>query len=110
MSSRLSLPDHGFHFNGTLFYRSTHWLHLGWDDANAAAYSALVAFCQKTGRRWITSYARDRRAELDADFFGWEYPLREERLKAIFGPPQQTGRGKDQTDSPENYTRPSSKD
>jgi len=80
-------PNHGFHFNGTFFYHSTYWLHLGWDDANAAAYSALVVFCQETGWRWITSYARDKRAELDADFFGWEYPLREARLKEVFEPP-----------------------
>jgi hypothetical protein len=84
-----TLPvGHGFHMNGVIRFRGTHWLHVGWDDANAIAYRALVTFCQQTRRRWITSYANDRRAELDATFFGAEPSQREAQLSAVFGPPE----------------------
>ena len=80
-------PGHGFHANGIITLSDASWLHLGWDDANARAYRALVTFCLQTGRRWITSYANDPRAALDARFFGWAYPGRDEKLREIFGPP-----------------------
>ena len=85
-----ALPrSHGFHANGVIRFQQTHWLHLGWDDANALAYRALVQFCQDTGRQWITSYATDPRALLDAHFFGRESLSRKERLSAVFGPPRE---------------------
>ena len=88
-------PTHGFHANGVFQFRNTTWIHVGWSDANAVAYRALVRFCQDTGRRWITSYATDLRAELDADFFGYTYPDREERLRMVFGPSEEE---RDQTE------------
>ena len=70
-----ALPrSHGFHANGAFAFRDTQWVHVGWDDANAVAYRALVHFCLTSDRCWITSDA----------------PRREERLNAVFGPPQQT--------------------
>ena len=86
-----ALPrSHGFHANGVFTFRDTQWVHVGWDDANAVAYRALVHFCLTSDRCWITSYANDPRAFLDATYFGWDSPRREERLNAVFGPPQQT--------------------
>ena len=80
-------PTHGFHGNGVITYQACAWLHCGWDDGNAAAYQALVTFCQRTGRRWITSYAVDARATLDVAFFGSDPPLRAARLRTLFGAP-----------------------
>jgi hypothetical protein len=77
---------HGFHVNGAFPYEGIHWVHLGWNDANAVAYRALVTFCQQTGRRWITSYATDPQAFLDDRFFGPYSPERDQRLTAVFGP------------------------
>jgi AAA+ superfamily predicted ATPase len=77
---------HGFHENAVFVFADIRWLHIGWSDANAVAYRALVAFCQQTGRRWITSYATDAQAFIDAIYFG-DYPEREQRLRAVFGPP-----------------------
>jgi hypothetical protein len=83
-----SLPEtHGFHVNGAFSYMDIHWVHVGWSDANVVAYRALVAFCQQTGRRWITSYATDPRAFLDDHYFGPPSPERDQRLTAVFGPP-----------------------
>jgi hypothetical protein len=83
-----SLPEtHGFHQNGAFAFADASWLHVGWSDANAVAYRALVAFCQQTGRRWITSYATDPRAFLDDHYFGSYSPERDQRLTAVFGPP-----------------------
>lgn len=78
-------PTARFHCHGAFAYQEIRWLHVGWSDANVIAYRALVAFCQRTGRRWITSYARDTRATLDATFFGWESLLGEQRLAQVFG-------------------------
>jgi hypothetical protein len=80
-------PTYGFHSNGVITYQACAWLHCGWDDGNAAAYQALVTFCQRTGRRWITSYAVDVRATLDAAFFGNDPPQRAARLRTLFGAP-----------------------
>lgn len=80
-------PTHGFHGNGVITYQACAWLHCGWDDGNAAAYQALVTFCQRTGHRWITSYAVDARATLDASFFGNDPPQRAARLRTLFGAP-----------------------
>lgn len=86
-----ALPaGHGFHVNSVISFRETRWLHVGWDDANAVAYRALVTFCQQTRRRWLTSYANDQRAELDAAAFGAEPSQREAQLHAVFGPPEAT--------------------
>jgi hypothetical protein len=83
-----SLPEtHGFHVNGAFSYMDIHWVHVGWSDANVVAYRALVAFCQQTGRRWITSYATDPRAFLDDGSFGPHFPERNQRLTAVFGSP-----------------------
>ena len=83
-----SLPaTHGFHLNGVFPYEGIHWVHVGWSDANAVAYRALVAFCQQTHRRWITSYATDPRAFRDDRYFGPYSPARDQRLTAVFGPP-----------------------
>jgi hypothetical protein len=83
---------HGVHLNGEFLYEGIPWVHVGWSDANAVAYRALVAFCLQTGRRWITSYATDARAFLDDSYFGDQCPEREQRLNKVFGPPdmQQT--------------------
>ncbi len=87
-----TLPaTHGFHENGVFVFAHVRWLHLGWSDANAVAYRALVAFCQQTGRRWITSYATDPQAFLDDRYFGPHSPEREHRLTAVFGPPATEG-------------------
>ena len=87
----VNLADrHGFHENAVFVFADVRWLHIGWSDANAVAYRALVAFCQQTGRRWITSYATDAHAFLDATYFG-AYPDREQRLRAVFGPPDTEG-------------------
>ena len=84
-----ALPKtHGFHENGVFEFDTVRWLHVGWSDANAVAYRALVAFCLQTGRRWITSYATDARAFLDDSYFGGQYPEREQRLNMVFGPPE----------------------
>ena len=80
-------PTHGFHGNGVITYQACAWLHCGWDDGNVTAYQALVTFCQRTGRRWITSYVVDARATLDAAFFGSDPPQRTARLHALFGAP-----------------------
>lgn len=83
-----SLPaTHGFHENGAFAFADVRWLHVGWSDANAVAYRALVTFCQQTGRRWITSYATDPQAFLDDRYFGPHSPERDQRLTAVFGPP-----------------------
>jgi hypothetical protein len=83
-----SVPaTHGFHLNGVFPYKEIHWVHVGWNDANAVAYRALVTFCQQTGRRWITSYATDPQAFLDDCSFGPHSPERDQRLTAVFGPP-----------------------
>src|SRR5713101_6620660 len=82
---------HGFHENGVCVFAHVRWLHVGWSDANAVAYRALVAFCQQTGRRWITSYAMDARAFVDDSYFGPHSPEREQRLTAVFGPPATEG-------------------
>ena len=82
-----TLPaTHGFHENGVFVFAHVRWLHVGWSDANAVAYRALVAFCQQTGRRWITSYATDPQAFLDDRYFGPHSPERDQRLTAVFGP------------------------
>jgi hypothetical protein len=87
-----TLPEtHGFHENGVFEFDTVRWLHVGWSDANAVAYRALVAFCQQTGRRWITSYATDARAFLDDRYFGPHSPERAQRLTAMFGPPATEG-------------------
>ncbi len=87
-----ALPKtHGFHENGVFVFAHVRWLHVGWSDANAVAYRALVAFCQQTGRRWITSYATDPQAFLDDRYFGPHSPEREHRLTAVFGPPATEG-------------------
>lgn len=84
-----SLPaTHGFHLNGVFPYEGISWVHVGWSDANAVAYRALVAFCQQTHRRWITSYATDARAFLDDRYFGGQCSEREQRLNMVFGPPE----------------------
>jgi hypothetical protein len=45
-----TLPEtHGFHENGVFVFAHVRWLYVGWSDANAVAYRALVAFCQQTG-------------------------------------------------------------
>ena len=50
-----ALPrSHGFHANGVFAFRDTQWVHVGWDDANAVAYRALVHFCLTSDRCWIT--------------------------------------------------------
>jgi hypothetical protein len=83
-----ALPKtHGFHENGVFEFDTVRWLHVGWSDANAVAYRALAAFCQQTGRRWITSYATDLQAFLDDRYFGDHPPERAQRLTAVFGPP-----------------------
>jgi hypothetical protein len=87
-----TLPEtHGFHENGVFVFAHVRWLHVGWSDANAVAYRALVAFCQQTGRRWITSYVTDARAFVDDTYFGRQYLEREQLLTAVFGPPATEG-------------------
>ena len=78
---------HGFHENGVFAFADGRWLHVGWSDANAVAYRALVTFCRQTGRRWITSYATDPQAFLDDGYFGPYAPERDQRLTAVFGSP-----------------------
>jgi hypothetical protein len=77
----------GFHANGAFTWHHQRWLHVGWTEANQRAYAALTAFCLATGRRWITSYARDGRATLDTRFFTTDVEVRAQRLRTVFGPP-----------------------
>ena len=78
---------YGLHANGEITWNQQRWLHVGWAEANQLAYAALTQFCLATGRRWITSYARDTRATLDATFFTTDVTVRAARLHAVFGPP-----------------------
>ncbi|NOT56309.1 MAG: hypothetical protein HOP18_17060 [Deltaproteobacteria bacterium] len=87
----------GFHGHGVILFQGRPWLHCGWDDGNVTAYQAMVTFCQRTGRRWITSYAIDTRATRDAAFFGNDPTQRAARLHALFGAP---------TPCPEEERRP----
>lgn len=78
---------YGFHVNGEFTWNQQRWLHVGWTEANQLAYDALTQFCCTTRRHWITSYARDARATLDASFFTSEITVRAARLQAVFGLP-----------------------
>lgn len=78
---------YGLHANGEFTWNQQRWLHVGWTEANQRAYAALTQFCLATKRHWITSYARDAHATLDATFFTTDVTVRAARLQAVFGPP-----------------------
>lgn len=83
-----ALPTvYGLHANGEFCWNQRHWLHVGWTEANQLAYAALTQFCRATHRRWITSYARDARATVDASYFTTDVTVRAARLQAVFGLP-----------------------
>ena len=78
---------YGIHANGVMEWSQQRWLHVGWVEANQRAYAALTQFCLATKRQWITSYARDARATVDATFFTTDATVRAARLQFVFGPP-----------------------
>ncbi len=80
-------PVYGLHANGEFTWNQQRWLHVGWTEANQLAYAALTQFCLTTKRQWMTSYARDGRALLDATFFTTDVTVRAARLQAVFGLP-----------------------